>query len=798
MGALIQDIRQTFRMLRNNPGFAAIAVLTLALGMGANTAIFSIVKAVVLRPLPFAEPAQLYNLWTNLGGFGRESVSLPDYRDWRDQNTAFAQLAAFRNGAANLAGGTEPERVRYIGTTSNLFSVLNLRPAVGRLLVEDDDRPSAPKVAVLGHSFWQRKFGGRQDAIGQSVTLNTTSYTIVGVAPPEMELFNSAGVIVSLGLSEKQLASLGRRSDFLRVVGRARPGVTQAQIQAQMRHIAARLDQQYPQTNKGVGIDVSSLHIDLVGTMRPILLSLWASVGFMLLIVCVNMANLMLARGAVREKEMAIRAALGARSSRLLRQLLTEGLVLASVGAAVGLLLAYWGIDAALALAPKDTPLVARIHIDLTVLSFAAALALATGVLFSLIPALQGSRINLNSTLKEGGRIGSMSRHAMRRILVVSEVALSLVLLVGAGLMIRTLHHLQKTAPGLNSDHVLTFSVSLPPGRYDDAHQAAFIDRLLTDLRTKPGVRSTGVTSDLYIADDPPYLTFNLQGAPPLKPGESIDAQIRSITPSYLETMGVTLLRGRNFTDADSPDSRKVAVINQALIDRYFAGQDLVGRSVSIDGENWSEIVGVIGNVKQRGADQDVYPEINFPQAQAPRSAFTVALRTSVDPASLTSTARSVVTALDPTLPVFGMQTMDEVMTESRAGRSFQASVLIAFAVLALLLAAVGIYGVMAQTVSQRTAEFGVRMALGAHPSQVLTLVLGSGMRLAVVGLLFGVAGALALTRFLRSFLFGVSAYDPITLIAVSMLLAAIAALACYVPARRAMKIDPMVALRDQ
>jgi putative ABC transport system permease protein len=798
MGTLIQDIRQTFRMLRSNPGFTAIAVLTLALGMGANTAIFSIVKAVVLRPLPFSEPAQLYNLWTNLSDFGREHVSLPDYRDWRDQNTAFTQLAAFRTGAANLAGGTEPERVRYIATTPNLFSVLNLRPVAGRLLVEDDDRPSAPKVVVLSYNFWQQKFGRRNDAIGQSVVSNSTPYTIVGIAPPEMESFNSADVIIPLALSEKQLASLGRRSDFLQVVGRARPGISQTQIQAQMRDIAARLDHQYPETNKGVGIDVSPLHIDLVGKMRPILLSLWASVGFMLLIVCVNMANLMLARGAVREKEMAIRAALGARSGRLLRQLLTEGVVLAFIGSAVGLLLAYWGIGAALALAPKDTPLVSRIHIDLSVMSFATALALTTGILFSLIPALQGSRTNLNSTLKDGGRIGSMSRHAMRRVLVVSEVALSLVLLVGAGLMIRTLHHLQKTESGLNSDHVLTLSVSLPPGRYNDSQLGAFLDRLLADLRTRPGVLSAGATSDLYIANDSAYLTFNLQGAPPMKPGEGIDAQVRSITPSYLETMGVALLRGRTFTDADRADSHKVAVINQALVNRYFAGQDLIGRSVTLNGKDWSEVVGIIGNVKQRGADQDVYPEIDFPESQAPRSSFTVTLRTSVDPSSMTSIARSAVAALDPTLPVFDVRTMDEVMTESRADRSFQASILVAFAGLALLLAAVGIYGVMAQSVSQRTAEFGVRMALGAHPSQVLKLVLGSGMRLALAGLVFGIAGAVALTRFLRSFLFGVSAYDPITLITVSTLLAAIAMLACYIPARRAMKIDPMVALRDQ
>src|SRR4051812_12040949 len=455
MRTLLQDVRHTLRMLRKNPGFTTVAVLTLALGIGANTAIFSIVRAVVLRPLPFPEAGQLYNVWTQLSDFGREEVSLPDYRDWRDQNTVFQQMAAFLDSAANVAGGGEPERVPFISTTANLFSVVQVQPVVGRLLVEDDNRSGAPKVAVLSHRFWVRKFGARREAIGQQLTLNTTSYTIVGVAPPEMDTFTTADVIIPLSFSDAQLAQLGRRSDFLHVIARAKPGVSKKEIDAQMQGIAARLSQQYPQTNLGVGIEVSSVQLDMVGNMRLILLSLWAAVGFMLLIVCVNMANLMLARGAIREKEMAIRAAMGARSARLVRQLVTEGVVISVIGAVLGILLAYWGIDAALALAPKDLPFVSRIAVDPVVLGFAGFLALGTGIIFALIPALHGGRVDLNATLKEGGRTGSSARHNLRRVLVVSEVALSLVLLAGAGLMIRTMHELQKTAPGFDPDHLL-------------------------------------------------------------------------------------------------------------------------------------------------------------------------------------------------------------------------------------------------------------------------------------------------------------------------------------------------------
>jgi putative ABC transport system permease protein len=797
MESLFQDLRFGIRLLRKNPGFTTIAVLTLALGIGANTLIFSLINGVVLRPLPFDSPGQLYDLWTNLSRFGREVASLPDFKDWRDQGTVFDQVAAYMQGSANLIGGPEPERVRYMRTTANLFSVLKLQPELGRNLVQDDDRPGAPKVAVLSHAFWKRKFGGEPNVLGQTVTLNTTGYTVVGVAPPEMQLFSNVDVIAPLGLDPKQEAQLNRRSDFLRVVARAKDGVPREQVEAQMQGIAARLEKAYPETNTGVGVLVVPLQKDLVGDIGPILLSMWAAVGFILLIACVNLANLLLARGAVRQKEIAIRAAMGARSGRLIRQMLTEGLIISLLGAAVGIVFSYWGLDAALAFAPRDFPFLSRVRLDLAVLGFALLLSVVTTLLFGLLPAVEATGTQLHGTLKEGGRTGaSTARQALRRVLVISEVALSLVLLVGAGLMIRTVHQLQASDPGFNPENLLTFRVSLPPGHYDAAHQSAFFNNLISQLRVKPGVQSAAATSDLYVDDEPAYLTFALQGAPPLPPGQGIDAQIRAITPGYMETMQVPLLRGRQLAASDTATSKKVAVINQALVDRYFHGQDLMGRSVSLDGQNWYEVVGIVGNVKQRGAVKETYPEIDLPLEQDPTPAMTLVLRTSMEPGSLISVARQTISNLDPTLPVYAVQTMTDVMSQSRAPQQFQAWMLTAFAGLALLLAAVGIYGVMSQWVAQRTAEFGVRMALGARPAQLLKLVLGQGIGMAAVGTGVGVIGAIVLSRFMRSFLFGVSTYDPATLVSVCVVLLIVALLASYVPARRATKVDPMVALR--
>ncbi|HZP62380.1 MAG TPA: ABC transporter permease [Terriglobales bacterium] len=797
MESVLQDIRFALRTLRMQLGFAAVAIVTLALGIGANSAVFSVVNAVVLRPLPFNRPAELYDVRTRLSQFGPEAVSLPDYKDWRDQSTHFEQMAAYFGGSANLGGATEPERTSFLRASPNLFSVLQVKPVLGRLLVEDDDRPGAPPVAVLSYGFWQRKFGGRADVLGQAVTLNTTSYTVVGVAPPEVQMFNPADVIAALGLTPEQVAKLGRRNDFLRIVARAKPGTSYEQLESQLRDVAGRLEREYPATNKGVGVMLSSLQKHLVGDAGPVLFSLWAAVGFMLMIVCVNMANLMLARGTARDKEMAIRTALGARSQRLIRQLLTEGVVLAFLASCVALLLAYWGIQALHAFAPKELPFVSRIHLDRPVLAFTAILGLGTGLLFSLIPALQARGTNLHDSLKQGGKTSSTGgRHGLRKVLVISEVAISLVLLAGAGLMIRTVRQLQNTRFGITPDHVLTFRVSLPAGKYKDAQQVAFFERLLADLRSKPGVVSAGATSNLYIESDSSYLTFQLQGAPPLPDGEGIDAQVRSITPNYLEAMGVSLLRGRSFTDADRDSTNKVAVVNQALVDQHFPGQDLLGRKLTIDGNDWYEIVGISSNVKQRGAEQQAYPEINLPLAQSATPSMTVVLRTAIDPTALVPTIHSTVASLDPTLPVYAVQTMDEVLSENRAGRSFQAGVLVAFAVLALLLAGIGIYGVMEQSVAQRVTEFGVRMALGAHPSEVLALAFRQGIVVALIGLALGLAGSLALGRFMQTFIFGITAHDPITFVVVSILMTAIAMLACYIPARRAMKVDPMVALR--
>ncbi|MBA3914335.1 MAG: ABC transporter permease [Acidobacteriales bacterium] len=798
MDILLQDIRQTLRMLRKRPGFTLVAVLTLALGIGANTAIFSLVKAVVLRALPFEEPQQLYRVWTHLPSFGKEAASLPDYRDWRDQNTVFEGLAAYNRAAGNFMGGSEPERVTGSDATLNLFSVLKVKPAAGRLFAEGDANPSAPKVAVLSYSFWQRHFGGRADVIGQGVTLNITTYTIIGVAPPEVQHVIPSDVFLPLALTSAQEQQLSRRSDFLEVIGRAKPGVRQAQIEAQMNTIAHRLAQKYPDTNTGVGIEVNGLQRDLLGDMRPMLFSLWGAVAFMLLIVCVNLASLMLARGAARQREMAIRVALGAKSGRLVRQLITEGLVRAALGGAVGILLATWGTRAALAFAPKDLPFASQVTLDYPVLGFAALLAVVSGVLFTLIPALQGRRVDVNAGLKQDRGAGESAHHQLRRVLVISEVALSLILLAGAGLMLRTLDRLHKTAPGFAAEHLLTFRASVAPHRYGEEQQTALFDRMLSGFRALPGVSAAAAANDLYVADEPPYLSFNLQGAPPLPPGHAIDAQVRSVTPGFFETLNVPLLRGRSILDSDDAKAPKVAVVNQALADRYFPGQELVGRSVTFDGKEFRQIVGVTANVKQQGVDQEVYPEIDLPYTQSPSPGMTFALRTQLEPQELVAAARNTIHNIDSTAPMYQIQTMDEILGDNQAPRRFQTALLASFAGLALLLAAIGIYGVMAQSVTQRTPEFGIRMALGAHPAQVLRLVLTCGLQLTLLGLGFGVAGALLLTRFLHSFLFGVSAYDPATLIAVSLVLAATAMLACYIPARRAMDIDPMAALRQE
>jgi putative ABC transport system permease protein len=707
-------------------------------------------------------------------------------------------MAAYNRAAGNFMGGSEPERVTGSDATPNLFSVLKVKPAAGRLFADSDANASAPKVAVLSYSFWQRQFGGRADAIGQGMTLNIDTYTIIGVAPPEMQHVISADVFIPLALTPAQEQQLSRRGDFLNVIGRAKPGVTQAQIEAQMNTIAARLEKQYPQTNTGVRVEVNGLQRDLLGDMRPILLCLWAAVAFMLLIVCVNLASLMLARGAAREREMAIRVALGASSARLVRQLMTEGLVLAIIGGSLGVLLASWVTRAALFFAPKDLPFASRITLDYPVLAFAALLAVASGVLFTLIPALQGGRIDVNAGLKQERQAGESGHHRLRRVLVISEVALSLVLLAGAGLMVRTLDRLSRTPPGFAREHLLTFRASVAPHRYSEEQQSAVFDRMLGGFRALPGVNSAAAASHIYIADEPPYLAFNLQGAPPMPPGHNIDAQVRSVTPGFFETLNVPMLQGRGVSDADNAKGLKVAVVNQALVDRYFSGQELVGRSITFDGKDYWRVVGVTANVKQQGVDQQVYPEVDLPYTQSPSPGMTFALRTSLDPQQLVAGARNTIRNIDPTAPMYQIQTMDEILGESQAPRRFQTALLASFAGLALLLAAIGIYGVMAQSVVQRTAEFGVRMALGARPAQVLRLVLGRGMSMTLLGLAIGLAGALALTRLLQSFLFGVTAYDPVTMIAVSVVLAATAALACYIPAHRAMKIDPMEALREE
>jgi putative ABC transport system permease protein len=796
MDSFLQDLRYGCRMLLTKPGFALTAVLSLALGIGANTAIFSAIHSVLLRPLPLPQPDRLQALWTELPKWGRETASLPDYTDWRQQSQSFEDMAAMTTTNANLGGVDDPERLVIGRATASFFRVLQASPVIGRAFSDEEDAPNRPKVAMLSYGLWQRRFGGRSDIVGQTVSINAVPYTVIGVAPRELG-FAPADVWAPLAI---QAQAAGRRADFLQVFGRLKPGVTPQQAQAELTTIARRLEQQYPGSNLGVGVGMAPLHDDLVREVRPMLLSLWAAVGFVLLIVVANVSNLLLARGAVRQKELAIRKALGAGGRRLMQQLLTESVLLAVIGGGLGMALAVWGVRALTTVIPQDVSLI-TMKLEMPVLLFATAVTLGSGLLFGLLPALIAAQTGLNDVLKEGGRGSSLGgRQSVRRILVGGQIAVSLVLLVGAGLMIRTLYRLQQVDPGFRAGGLLTFRVTLPPAVYKDQKVNDFLQQLLPRLQSLPQVKSAAALSGMYLGGGGNYLSFEVQGLHEEAPGNTIDAEVRAVTPGVLRTLGIPLVRGRMFADSDNASAPRVAVINERLARRYFSGQDLIGKRVSFsntDGKpDWREVIGVIGDVRQQSVATEAYPEIMVPVAQRPSSSVTVVVDSGGPLSPLAEAARREVSALDASLPIYTVRTGRDLVASSMAQPSLQTYLLGAFGALALGLAVVGIYGVMAHVVTQRTAEFGIRMALGARPVQILGLVLGTSLRMAGVGLAVGLAASLALTRFLARFLYGVGARDPWTLTAVVLVLGAAALLASYIPARRAMRVDPMVALR--
>ncbi|HEY7789283.1 MAG TPA: ABC transporter permease [Vicinamibacterales bacterium] len=797
----LSDLRFALRLIRRAPGFTAVAVLTLALGIGGNTAMFTVINAVLLRPLPFPHADRLVMAWGSHPDIGHEAASLPDFTDWRAENDVFAGMAATSLRSINITTHQGPERVIGARVTADLFRVLGVGPALGRDFRPDDDAPGAPPVAILSHGLWVRTLGADPAIVGRPMTLNGAQYTVIGIMPQGFAMPPRAELWVPLAMSA---AGAPRRDDFLQVVGRLKPGVTVDQAQAEMTTIASRLERAYPGTNTNWTIALVPLHEQLVGSVRPALLALWAAIVFVLLIACANVANLLLSRASGRRKEMAVRLALGAGRRQIVRQLLTESVLLALIGGAAGLLLAAWSVPLIASLAPPAAGRTFDPHLDATVLIFTLGASILTGLIFGLMPAINAARSDLQAVMKEGGRTAGHGAGASRtsRVLIVSQVALSLVLLVSAGLMVRTLQHLEQVDPGFRTDHLLRARVNLSAAQYASATaQRAFANRLAQNLHALPGAEAVALTDTVYL-EGSGYSSMLIAGEPPPAPGEVHDAQIFSVSSGFQRTLGIRMRQGRQFEPQDGPEAPLVALVNEAFVKRYLSDGRALGRQVSFDGANgqptWRTIVGVAADVKQESLTSTPYPEIDVPLAQRPSPAIAMLVRSAGDPDALASPIRAVVQRLDPTLPTYAITTMDAMISESAGNRRMAMYLFAVFAGAALLLAASGLYGVMAYAVSQRTRAIGIRLALGATPTDILRLVVGEGLAVTAIGIVVGLIAAAALTRYLQTLLFGVTAHDPITFAAIALLLLVTALAACYAPARRAMRQDPSAALRQE
>jgi putative ABC transport system permease protein len=801
---MLQDLRDALRTLRSHTGYAVIAIAALALGIGANTAVFSIVHGVLFRPLPYPAPDRIVQIWHDLrlrGGPAREWASPPNFFEWQAQSDVFSSVAAVAGWGPSLTGaGREPERLTGARVSAGYFDVLGVPVAKGRLFTPDEDRPDGPPVVVLSYSLWQR-LGGQDDLLGQSLALGGSPYTVVGVMPPSFRpaVITDAEVFGPLQLDP---ASQARNFVTLRVVGRLRPGVSRDEAQAKLDVLARRLETEYPASDKDARIVLVSLHEQLAGPFRRALLVLMGAVAFVLLIACANVANLMLARASARGRELAVRAALGAGVWRLSRQLVTEALVLSFAGGAAGALLAAWTVDALVATSPLGTAGFGDLSIDPQVLAFTAMLSLATGLVFGLAPASRAVKTDLTLALKDGLR-GGTSGGRLRAALVVSEIAVALMLLVGAGLLLRSFAQLLAVDPGYRTDHVLTVPLNAPPTRYAERPQiAAFYDRVLARTGTLPGVRRAALVSVLPLSPGDNDADFSIEGRP--TPQNDFDRPVawyRMASAGYFDAMGIRIVRGRGFTGADGPDAPGVVVINESLARRYWPGEDPVGRRIRLGGGPTAPlvtIVGVAGDVLQRGLDVPPQAEMFIPYRQIPSRFMTLVLWTAVEPSNEISPVRDAVRAIDPELPLTGIATMADLRQQSVSQPRFLLGLLGAFAVAALVLAAIGIYGVVSYGVTQRTTEIGIRMALGADLRRVLWLVVWSGLRLTATGLAFGLAGAAITTRTLATLLFQVEATDPITFSATAAALGSVAVLASLVPALRATRVDPIRALRAQ
>ena len=819
MHTLWQDIRYGARMLLKNPGITFVVILALALGIGANTAIFSVVNAVLLRPLPYADPDSLLFLNERSPVLDEMSISYPNFTDWRNQNHVFEKIGVYNRESYNLTGAGEAERILTAQASADLFSALRVNAAVGRVFTNEEDQPGGTPVVVLSHGLWQRRFGGQMSILNQSLTLNGKSYTVIGVMPQGFQYPSRVEMWVPVGQLSGETSWKERGNHpGLYAVARLKPGATLSQAQADMENIAANLEKQYPDSNAGNRVRIRTLMETYVSDVRSALWVLFGAVAFVLLIACANIANLLLARATARQKEMAIRSAMGAGRWRIARQLLTESVLLSITGGILGLLIARWCVDFILYISPNAIPRSKEISLDWRVLAFTIGVSFLTGILFGLVPSMQAGVVDVHETLKETGR-GTTRRHWLRSSLVVVEVASTLVLLIGAGLMIRSFYRLQNVNPGFSYARLASFTVSLPEKKYVNEDQtAAFFKRLMENTRTLPGVEAVAAASGLPLGNNGWQTSFVVDGQPRPPRDQTPLMEACTVTPDYFRAMNIPLLRGRYFTDQDDRSflagrdmskldegARLVAGVNSIIIDEEFArrhwpNDDAVGKRIKMGGDDspvFLTVVGVVGRVKMEGLSQDSNRvQGYFPFWQLPFNGMTVIVKATGDPNQLIASARDQVKQLDPDQPIYNIKTMDEIRSESVAGERLNLTLFSIFAGIALVLAVVGIYGVMSYTVTQRTHEIGIRMAIGAQQRDVFKMVLGQGMMLALIGIAIGLVGAFALTRLMASMLFGVTATDPATFAAIAVLLTAVALMACYLPGRRATKVDPVISLR--